>query len=83
LETHRFEPDVIAYVETGEETGTLPESLKRLAKDYEERATHMVKNLASLVQPLLVIILGTFVGFIVIAFVMAYVSVILSLTSGL
>jgi type II secretory pathway component PulF len=81
-ETHRFEPDVIAYVETGEETGSLPESLKRLAKDYEERATHMVKNLASLVQPLLVIVLGSIVGFIVIAFVMAYVSVILSLTGG-
>jgi type II secretory pathway component PulF len=80
--TGRFDPDVIAYVETGEETGTLPESLKRLAKDYEERATHMVKNLASLVQPLLVIILGAIVGFIVIAFVMAYVSVILSLTGG-
>ena len=39
----------------------------------------MVKNLGSLLQPLFFIILGVIVGFIVIAFIMAYVSIISSL----
>lgn len=81
--TGRFDPDVLAFVESGEETGSLPESLSRLADDYEERVTYMVKNLGSLIQPLIIIILGTIVGFIALAFIMAYVSVIASLAGGL
>ncbi len=80
--TERFDPEVLAYVQSGEETGTLPESLVRLADDYEDRVAYMVKNLASLLQPLILIVLGSFVGFIVIAFVMAYVTLISKLTGG-
>ncbi len=80
--TGRFEPDVLAYVQSGEETGTLPESLVRLASDYEDRVAYMVKNLGSLIQPLILIVLGSFVGFIVIAFVLAYVTMISQLTTG-
>ena len=80
--TQRFDPEVLAYVQSGEETGTLPESLVRLADEYEDRVAYMVKNLGSLLQPLILIILGSFVGFIVIAFVMAYVTLISKLTTG-
>ena len=79
----RFDPEVLAFVETGEETGDLPESLGRVASEYEERVEHMVKNLASLLQPLIIIILGSIVGFVAIAFVMAYISVIASLAGGM
>ena len=72
----RFAPDVIGSVETGEDSGRLPESLEHLADDYEEQVSHMVKNLGSLIQPFLTILLGGFVAFIVVAFIMAYASLI-------
>lgn len=81
-ETGRFDPEVLAYVQSGEETGTLPESLLRLADEYEDRVAHMVKNLGSLIQPLILIVLGSIVGFIVISFVLAYVALISKLTTG-
>ncbi len=56
--SRRFDHDVIAIVESGEETGRLPESLAKLADDYEERVAYMVKNLGSLVQPLIMIMHG-------------------------
>lgn len=78
----RFTPDVIAIINTGEETGQLPETLDRLADDYEDQVNHMVKNLGQLIQPIIVIGLGGVVLFIVLAFVMAYVSVIGKLASA-
>jgi type IV pilus assembly protein PilC len=78
----RFEPDVLAYIETGEETGELPESLGRLARDYQEQVDFMVKNLGSLIQPLIVIVLGGIVGFVALAFIMAYISVLATLGGG-
>ncbi|HEX8202688.1 MAG TPA: type II secretion system F family protein [Isosphaeraceae bacterium] len=78
-ETHRFGPDVIAVIETGEETGMLPEALGRLADSYEEQVASMVKNLGQLIQPLLMIGLGGIVLFIVVAFVMAYASMLTNL----
>jgi type II secretory pathway component PulF len=80
--TSRFAPDLLAFVETGEETGQLPESLQRVARDYEDRVEHMVKNIGSLIQPLIVIVLGAIIGFIALAFIMAYVAVLMSLMSG-
>ena len=52
--------------------GKLPETLAHLADDYEEQVETMVKNLGQLVQPILMIILGVFVGFIIISVLMAY-----------
>ncbi len=77
--TGRFPNDVIASVESGEESGRLPESLDHLADDYEEQVTHMVKNLGSLIQPILTIVLGGFVLFIAVAFLMAYASLLTGL----
>ncbi len=58
--SRRFTPDVVAIVETGEETGQLPETLERLADDYEDQVEHMVRNLGVLIQPLLVIGAGRY-----------------------
>src|SRR5262249_35922474 len=65
--TSRFTPDVIAIVNSGEETGRLPESLERLADDYEEQVSYMVKNMGQLVQPILLVFMGAIVLFIILA----------------
>jgi type II secretory pathway component PulF len=74
--SRQFTPDVISVISSGEETGKLPESLAHLADDYEEQVETMVKNLGQLVQPFLMIILGGFVLFIVLAVFMAYVQML-------
>ncbi len=76
--SRRFPIDVLSRVEAGEESGKLPESLDKLADDYDERVAVTVKNLGSLVQPLLMLILGGIVFFIALAFIMAYVSALQS-----
>lgn len=78
-----FPVDAVERVATGEETGKLPEMLAHLADDYEEQTAVMVRNLGTLVQPLITIGLGAFVGFIAIAFILAYVSILGSLGSGI
>lgn len=80
--SRRFPPDVVAMVETGEESGKLPESLDKLADNYEEQVERMVRDISSLIQPLIILVLGGLVFFIVVAFVSAYVSVIAGLAGG-
>ena len=79
-ETHRFGPDVIAVIESGEETGKLPETLNHLADDYEEQVEHTVRNLGQLVQPILMVMLGGIVLFIVLAIFLPLISLITSLS---
>jgi len=81
-ETHQFAPDVIAVVGSGEETGKLPESLAHLADDYDEQVSIMVRNLAQLVQPLLVVMIGAIVFFIILAVFLPIIQLITTLASS-
>jgi type II secretory pathway component PulF len=77
-DARRFPPDVLAVVESGEESGRLPESLEKVAEDYDERISLMVKNLAVLIQPVILLVLGGIVFFVVLSFILAYVSALQS-----
>ena len=77
--THRFGYDVVAIVESGEESGRIPESLDKIADDYEEQVEHMVKNLGQLVQPVLMIAMGAMVLFIILAVLLPYIQALTSL----
>ncbi len=79
-DTHRFGSDVIAVVESGEETGKLPETLDHLADDYEEQVEYMVRNMGQLVQPLLMVVMGLFVLFIILAVFLPYLSMLNNLS---
>ena len=79
VESRWFGPDVIAVIEAGEETGKLPESLERLADDYEEQVEYMVKNMGQLVQPLLMIGMGGLVLFIILSVLLPYIAILNSL----
>ena len=78
--TRRFTPDIIAVINSGEETGRLPETLEHLADDYEEQVEYIVKNLGQLVQPILMIFMGGIVLFIILAVMLPYISMITSLS---
>jgi type II secretory pathway component PulF len=80
--TRQFSDDVIAVISSGEETGNLPESLEHLAEEYEEQVAIMVKNLGHLVQPMITIILGLIVLFIILAVFLPYIQMLLSAAGG-
>ena len=79
--TRQFSPDVIAVVETGEETGKLSETLAHLADDYDEQISTMVANLGQLVQPIMIVCLGAMVLFIILAVLMPIIQMISSLAA--
>jgi type IV pilus assembly protein PilC len=80
--TRRFTPDVVAVVESGEETGKLPETLEKLADDYEDQVEYMVKNMGQLIQPLIMVMMGGVVLFIILAVILPYIQVITTLGGG-
>jgi type II secretory pathway component PulF len=74
--TNRFPADIPALMHSGEETGRLPEMLLAMADQYEEQVEFIVKNLGTLLQPVVTIAVGGVVFFIAVAFFMGYAEVI-------
>ncbi|KKS66290.1 MAG: Type II secretion system F domain protein [Parcubacteria group bacterium GW2011_GWC2_42_6] len=64
---HLYPPLVEQMIGVGEETGTTGDILKRLAEFYEEEVTNLTKGLASVIEPILMIIIGAAVGFFAIS----------------
>jgi type IV pilus assembly protein PilC len=62
-----FPAMVTHMVGVGEETGALDEMLDRIADFYEEQVEAAVKALMSILEPILIIVIGAMVGFIVIS----------------
>ena len=58
-----YSPIIIQMMEVGEETGETSDILEKLADFYEEEVTAMTKNMASIVEPVLMLIIGAAVGF--------------------
>jgi len=71
---------VTNMVDVGEETGELDTMLYRVADNYDEEVAVLTKSLISLLEPLLIVVLGVMVGFIVIALFLPLVSLIEKLT---
>ncbi len=71
---------VVNMVDVGEETGELDTMLYKVADTYDEEVAVITESLMSLMEPLLIIILGFMVGFIVIALFMPLVKLITTLS---
>ncbi|MDO8805408.1 MAG: type II secretion system F family protein [Elusimicrobiota bacterium] len=65
-----FPPMVIQMISVGEETGGLDNMLNKIADFYDQEVDTAVKGLTSMIEPLIIIILGFVVGTIVIAMFM-------------
>lgn len=66
-QTGLFPNMVTQMVAIGEESGALDHMLFKCAEFYEEEVSNAVDSLASLLEPLMMVILGTLVGGIVVA----------------
>jgi type IV pilus assembly protein PilC len=54
-------------VGVGEETGELDTMLTKIAEFYEDQVNAAVKALTSILEPVMIVIVGSMVGFIVIS----------------
>jgi len=66
-EAEIFNPAFINVVRVGEETGKLNIVLKDLSQSYKKDIDRSVKNLLSLLEPVLIFVVGFVVGFVVIS----------------
>lgn len=71
---------VVNMVDVGEETGALDVMLYKVADVYDEEVEVAVESLISLLEPLMVVVLGLIVGFIVIALFMPLVELLNNLS---
>lgn len=62
-----FPPLVVQMVSVGEETGTISRMLLRLAIFYEGEVSDTTKNLSSVIEPILMIVIGGVVGLFAVA----------------
>lgn len=64
-----YPPTVIQMISVGEETGETSSILAKLADFYEEEVANTTKNLASIIEPILMLLIGGAVGFFAISMV--------------
>ena len=71
---------VVNMVDVGEETGELDTMLYKVADNYDEEVSVITESLVSLMEPLIIVVLGLMVGFIVVSLFMPLVSLITNLS---
>ncbi len=66
-ETKVFPPMVVQMINVGEQTGALDQMLSKIADFYEEEVDTAIAGLMKLLEPVMIVILGTIIGTIVTA----------------
>lgn len=74
-ETEVFPALAVHMIGVGEETGRLDEMLIKVAETYEENVQTALKRFVSLLEPLIILLMGGIVGFIVISMLLAIFSI--------
>lgn len=73
---------VVNMVDVGEETGDLDKMLIKVADNYDNDVDVLVSSLISILEPLMVVVLGVIVGFIVIALFAPMITLIQTVSGG-
>lgn len=60
---------VVQMIQVGEESGTVQEILEQLAGHYEEEVDTTLKNLSSIIEPLLLLVIGAVVGLLAVSLI--------------
>ena len=73
----RIFPTLVPQIlEVGEETGKTEAVLQRLAEFYEEEVSQITKNMSSIIEPILMLLIGGAVGFFAVAMLQPMYSVL-------
>jgi type IV pilus assembly protein PilC len=62
-----FGPETLAYMRIGQETGTLGHMMARTATLYQQTINKQLSTITTIIQPLLMIILGLWIALLIIA----------------
>ncbi len=73
---------VVNMIDVGEETGDLDTMLNKIADVYDEEVDVLVEALISLLEPIMIVVLGLIVGTIVIALFMPLLALLEGLSSA-
>jgi len=76
------EPMVVNMIDVGEETGDLDKMLQKVADTYAEEVSVLVSSMLSLLEPMMVILLGTIVGYIVISLFLPMIHMLKAMQAG-
>jgi len=66
-ETGHFPAMITQLVATGEESGTLPIMLAKAATYYEQQVDQAVATLSSLIEPIMIVVMGAIAGSVIFA----------------
>jgi type IV pilus assembly protein PilC len=75
-ETERFPPIVTQMVSVGEETGKVGDVLFKVSRYFETESAALVKGLTTAIEPIIIVILGVGVGFLMVAVIFPIYSLI-------
>jgi type IV pilus assembly protein PilC len=77
-----FPPMVVQMISVGEETGALDDMLTRIADFYDDEVDTAVEALTSLIEPIMIVFMGSVVGGMVIAMYLPMFKLINVVASG-
>lgn len=67
-----FPPVVVDMLSIGEETGSIETVLTKLSDYYEDKVDSQLNTLSSIIEPLLIIVIGGIVLFVAVSFLLPY-----------
>lgn len=68
LSEHEVFPEmVVQMISVGEDTGALDSMLKKIAEFYDQEVTATTEQLMALIEPIMIVVLGSLVGGMIIA----------------
>ena len=73
---------VVNMIDVGEETGEMDKMLMKIADNYDEEVDVMVGSMMSILEPVMIVVLGVIVGFIVLAVFLPYVKLLQTVSAG-
>jgi type IV pilus assembly protein PilC len=82
-ETGEFPPMVIDMIAVGEETGALDMMLEKISEFYDQEVDYTIDAFTTLIEPVLIMFLGTVIGFIVVALYMPLFSIVTQLSESI
>jgi len=73
-EAEVFPPMAVHMITVGETSGALDEMLTKVSKTYDKEVEQSIKQLISLIEPMMILIMAVIIGFIVVSMLLAIFS---------